>query len=404
MVLLSAIFGGLLVIPVYLLIRTLLGRNEAIVGSLFVILNPFIADMSAQAMSDVTSVFFVTLAVCLLYFGLTKKNNKVILLSAAICGFSVAVRLTNLLLFPFFIVVAYINVPQMPNRKAFITLFISFMAFFGVIAYLPLLFELGFSGFVGFMTQYNASNAVSYTFETMMERTLVLGNNLFFSITPIASIISLVGIYQFFVKHKAILRDIFVWILPYLIFFLLYGPADHMNRFILPVYPALALLFTYGVFASISKLKKIVNVKKANFTTLTACSLVLLVFGSIIAFSLPTYGSLEYWSENPAPSKAIAYWINQTIPANSVIIGGQYCWVLAYYVDTPNCPHAIIWNSDPSEVTHSINKSLAEGDCTFIVSDQLESYKFLIENFNVTFYAKYDETVSLYEILPKSSG
>jgi len=127
MILLSAILGGLLVIPVYVLIRTLLGRNEAIVGSLFVIIIPIIADMSAQAMSDVTSVFFVTLAVCLLYFGLAKKNNKVLLLSAAICGFSVAVRLTNLLLFPFFIVAAYNYVPQMPNRKAFITLFVSFM-------------------------------------------------------------------------------------------------------------------------------------------------------------------------------------------------------------------------------------------------------------------------------------
>jgi hypothetical protein len=254
------------------------------------------------------------------------------------------------------------------------------------------------------MTEYSASNAVSYTFETMTERTLVLGNDLFFSITPIASIISLVGIYQFFVKRKTILRDISVWVFPYLIFFLLYGPADHMNRFILPVYPALALLFTYGVFASISKLRKIMNVKKANLTTLTACGLVVLVFGSIIAFSLPTYSSLEYWSENPAPSKAIAYWINQTIPANSVVIGGQYCWVLAYYVDTPNYTHLIIWNSDPSEVTHSINTSLAEGDCAFIVSDQLASYKFLTENFNVTFYAKYNETLSLYEILPKSSG
>lgn len=35
MILLSAIFGGLLVIPVYLLIRTLLGKKEAIIGSLF---------------------------------------------------------------------------------------------------------------------------------------------------------------------------------------------------------------------------------------------------------------------------------------------------------------------------------------------------------------------------------
>ena len=215
MILLSAIFGGLLVIPVYLLIRTLLGKKEAIIGSLFVILNPLIAEMSAQAMSDIASVFFITLAVSLLYFGLSKKNDKIILLSAAICGISVAIRLTNLLLFPFFIVAAYSNMRQRPDRKTFVTLFVSFMVFFSAIAYVPLLYEKGLSGFIGFMTESNSVNTVAYTFEIMKGRTFVLASSLIGSITPIAGVICLIGLYQFFLKRKALFRDLLIWIFPF---------------------------------------------------------------------------------------------------------------------------------------------------------------------------------------------
>ena len=401
MILLSAIFGALLVIPVYLLIRTVLGKRQAIVGSLFVILNPFIAEMSAQAMSDIVSVFFVTLAASLLYFGFSRKNNKIILLSAAICGFSVAVRLTNLLFFPFFIVVAYNYLPQLPSRKKLMALFVSFMAFFGAIAYLPLLFELGFRGFIGFMTMYGSSNAVLYTYDVMIQRLSILGNDLFYSVTPIASVIALVGIYQFILKRRALLRELAVWVLPYLIFFLLYGPADHMNRFILPVYPALALLFTFGMFTVFSKLKILRRIKfKVNIKRWAAFGLILVVFGSIIVFSYPTYSSLEYYSINPYSSKPIAFWINQTLPAKYTIVGGSYCWVLQYYIHVP-WPH-LVWGNDPSWVTESVNTSLSQDCLAFTVTDELQSCKSISNNFNVTFYAKYDNTLSLDKLLPKT--
>jgi 4-amino-4-deoxy-L-arabinose transferase-like glycosyltransferase len=404
MILLSAIFGGLLVVPVYLLIRTLLGKKEAIIGSLFVILNSYLAEMSAQAMSDISSAFFVALAASLLYFGLSKKNNKVILLSAAVYGFSIAIRLTNLVLFPFFIVAAYNSMRRWPNNRTLIALFVSISVLFGVITYIPLLYEKGLSGFIGFLTEYHDVNAVTYTLENMKERTLLLTNNLVDSITPIASVICLIGMWQLYLKRKALFRDLFTWIFAYLFFSVLYGPATQMNRFSLPMYPASAVLFSYGLSGQISKLRRIFTGKKVNISALIACGLLVLVFASIILWSLPTYSGLEYWSENPFPQKLVALWINRTVPTNSTIIGGSYCWVLQYYMDLPVPTSRLIWGSDPSWVTYSVNRTLAEGNYVFIVSVQLESCKFLAENFEIRFYAKYDETLSLYEILPKSSG
>ena len=137
-------------------------------------------------------------------------------------------------------------------------------------------------------------------------------------------------------------------------------------------------------------------------SVLAVCGLLVLVFASIILFSLPTYSSLEYQSDHPFPSKAIALWINQTVPANSTIIGGYYCWVLQYYLNLPDPAPNLIWGNSTSWVTYSVNKSLAEGNPVFIVSVQLANCNFLTENYAITFYAKYDESLSLYEISPNS--
>ncbi len=404
MILLSTIFGGLLVIPIYLLIRTLLGKKEAIIGALFVMLNPLIAEMSAQAMSDIISVFFITLAVSLLYFGLSAKNNKIILLSSVVFGFSVAIRLTNFMLFPFFVVATFSNMSQFPNRKAFFSLFLSILVFFSAIAYIPLVIEKGISGFIGFLTEYNGVNAVSYTFETMKIRTLVLTNDLISSVTPIACVFCLIGIYVLFLKRKVLFRDLLIWIIAFILLFLLYGnPTTQMNRYILPVYPALAVLFSYGLYISTSKLNWIIKQKKVKVRALTAYSLIVIVFASIVFFSLPTYQSLTYWSENQYPTKPIALWINQTVPANSTIIGGSFCWILQYYLDLPIPTPRLIWDANPSWITYATNKSLANGNPVFIVSERLESYKFLTQNFDESFYARYNETLLLYEITPKSA-
>jgi hypothetical protein len=180
-----------------------------------------------------------------------------------------------------------------------------------------------------------------------------------------------------------------------------------MSRYDLPVYPALAVLFSCGLSGSAHALtsvfKKINRKKLVQVLSVVAvCGLLVLVFASIIFWSLPTYSSLEYQSKNPFPSKAIAFWINQTVPANATIIGGYYCWVLQYYLNLPDPSSRLIWGNSTSWVTYSVNKSLAEGNPVFIVSVQMDSCKFLTENFQTTFYAKYDESLSLYEISPKS--
>lgn len=406
MILLSAVLGGLLVIPVYLLIRTLWGTKEAITGSLFVMLNPFLAEMSSQAMSDIPSVFFIALAVSLFYFGFSKNNMKIITFSAAVYGFSIAVRLTNLIALPFFLVAAYSRMRQSFNRTRALTLialFLSISAFCSGITYIPLICEKGLNGFIGFLTEYHEVNQVSYTIVTLKERILFLTSNLIDSITPVASVICLLGLYQLFLKQKAIFRDFCIWIFTYLSFFVLYGPAVQMNRFSLPVYPVLAATFAYGLRDQFSKLKRTVREKrKANPNTWVTFGFLFLIFSSIFVWSLPIYRDLEYWSRHSFSPKLVALWIARTVPAESVIVCGSYCWVLQYYLDLPDPSPRLIWGDDPSWVTYSINKSLAEGKRVFVVSEQVERCKFLAENFKLELYGQYDETLSLYEIFSRS--
>jgi len=405
MILLSAIFGGLLVIPVYLLIRTLLGNREAIIGSLFVILNPYLAEMSSQALSDISSVFFVALGVSLLYFGLFKGNVKVILFSAAVYGFSIAIRLTNLIAFPFFLVAAYSRMRQWSNWRVLTALFLSISVFCGGITYTPLLYAKGLDGFISFLTEYHTVNEVTYTIVTMRERILLLISNLIDSITPVASVICLIGLYKLFLEHKALFRDLFIWIFAYLSFFVLYGPATQINRLSLPAYPAFAVVFAYGLKDQFSKLMKMPRTgRKLNPITLISCGFIILVFSSVIIWSVPTYRWLEYYSRNPFRPKLVALWINRTVPADSTIIGGPYCWVLQYYMDLPDPSPRLIWSYDSSWITYSVNERLSEGRRVFTVSEVVERCDFLAENFKLELYAQYDGTLSLYEILPKSSG
>lgn len=406
LILLSAIIGGLLVIPTYLLVRTLFGKKAAIFGSIFMILNPNIADMSAQAMSDVASVFFVTLAAGLLYFGLKKSNNKILLIAAAVCGFSIAVRLTNLLLLPFFVVATFSKIKQYANRKVIGMSFMAVLIISGLIAYLPLLFERGLNGFMDFMTVYHPVNAVAYNLQIMSERTIYFMGNLINYITPTAIAVSLIGLYWLFFKHKNLFLELIIWISSYLLFFLLYGPTFSMQRFSLPVYPAIAALFSFGLTELNTRLRKILTEKKIKHIITISATICLLglVFGSIIIWSVPTYKNLEYWSKNPFPTKTFALWVNETVPENAVIVSGEYSWVLQYYMNLPEDTPRLIWDSDSSWIMYSVNKIIADGERVFIINVQLEKCKFIEESYETRGYANYSETLSIYEILPKLSS
>lgn len=400
MILLSAILGGLIVLPAYFLIRTLLGKKQAAIGSLFIIINPFISQMSAYGMSDIPSVFFVTFSVALFYFGLKKDNLKILLLSAIAYGFSVQIRLTNFLLFPLFLVATLNRKQSLRNPRKCLVLFALVAVFSAFIGYAPLLCKLGPRGFFKFMTQYHQENAVNYTVEVMKERILFATKDLTDWITPLAGIMCLVGFHLLFLRRRPLFYDFSVWILSYVSFSLLYGPIPQFNRFCLPIYPALSLLFAHALERPITKVDRMLRGKwkLKKLSGLASFGLMLLVFVSMTVWSLPTYDGLQYWSHSQSPAKKFSLWINETVPYDSVIVAGEYCWVVKYYTNLPNS----IWGSDPSWVSYSVNKELRNGRHVFIVSTHLKKCEFLTEKFDLEIYAQFDNRLKLYQILPES--
>lgn len=105
--LISAIFGSLVVIPLFFLMRTLLRQSPAatsgaVVASAFTLLNPTLWFNGVRPMSDVPAFFFITSAQCLLLAGVGRQAAAgtdrpwLWLLGAACAGLAAGVRLQAL--------------------------------------------------------------------------------------------------------------------------------------------------------------------------------------------------------------------------------------------------------------------------------------------------------------------
>lgn len=107
----SAVFGALAVVPIYLLLRQLIGRMSAGVAAAFVVFNPVFWINSVRPMSDVTGFTFGVAAQYLLVLALTRFSDdrgrqRIAWLGGALCaGLAVGVRVqAGLLVAPVLIV------------------------------------------------------------------------------------------------------------------------------------------------------------------------------------------------------------------------------------------------------------------------------------------------------------
>lgn len=100
--LVSAILGSLAAIPFYLLLRDMLGRGMAVLGTLLFLVNPLIWSVSESALSDAPSMFFAVMVAWLSYKG--RHSNAAFLLAVIASSLAIGVRQPNaaLLILPAF--------------------------------------------------------------------------------------------------------------------------------------------------------------------------------------------------------------------------------------------------------------------------------------------------------------
>lgn len=96
--LLSAILGALTVVPFYSLAREFAGPRLGFVTSLLLVVNPLFWTFSESALSDVPSVFFVTLLAWLAYRG--RSSDRAFLWAAAVASLAIGMRAANVAFLP----------------------------------------------------------------------------------------------------------------------------------------------------------------------------------------------------------------------------------------------------------------------------------------------------------------
>ena len=90
---LSAVLGSLMLIPFYLLLRDLLGHTWALVGSVFLVVNPLVWSFSESALSDVPAMFFTTTLAWLCYRGRT--SPRALFGACVVASLTIGVRQQN---------------------------------------------------------------------------------------------------------------------------------------------------------------------------------------------------------------------------------------------------------------------------------------------------------------------
>jgi len=268
----NAIFGGLTLIPLYLIAREFLSERNSLIVAFLLAINPLHWLVSEMAFSGIVSTFFVTFFVYLLL----KRNY---LPAALFFALAVGTRQTNLI---FGILPLYWIRPP----KKFIQFMVLF-AVFNLIWFAPFLYDAGVDTYFGrasagwldstlgesvfaedpsyspplhiLLFGYSVSSSNSFNPIRVDSVSLMLENTMFEEITTstvlqyvsldLIGIIGLIGIVSFlyiFYNYKdQRKRFLLFWTIPFFIWLALFQDP-YGARYLLPLIPALCLILGIG--------------------------------------------------------------------------------------------------------------------------------------------------------------
>ncbi|MFQ6050243.1 MAG: phospholipid carrier-dependent glycosyltransferase [Candidatus Hydrothermarchaeota archaeon] len=339
-----AIIGSLSVPLMYLFaFRFTKNKRIGLITALLLMVNPLHWSLSEQALGDVLSFFFLVFSAYMLTF-----NNRVRILSALVFGVAIAIRLTNILFFPFYLFLL------VRERKINYILAGSILSLTGFFFYIPAYLMHGFEYFLSpvvynrffpklflsikdyLLDIFCVSLSTAFIPLTLFGIAIILRDRKYFHLTALA-----------------------LWIFPY--FFYFGNIITFSARFFLPIIAPLLLLMA----VSLSKIEK-----KAGML------LVLFIITQSMGYIYPVLDSRATHSYQ----EEFALFVKNNTEEDSLIIVSEERAFISYYGNRTTIPTNV-------SLTESY---LKEGKPVYLISsafftrggrEKEEKFK---ENFNFT--------------------
>ncbi len=331
-IVISATFGSLSLIPTYYLGKYLFNEKIGILAAFILSLTPAALLFSEVVMSDIVSMFFIVLTLCLLYVGI--ENDICLYIGSFILGITIGVRQTDFLLLPLFFYILY----SKGNIKK--SILSSFISIFAILIWLvPVLIITGPEAFLNAQRSqgnvvfgYGIWNTLSWPIllnflHSILRLLILLIKGWSLSLFLFVAVTIIIVVYPYLKNYRFDLdkRKLFfvLWILPYLAYFILFGQLLlYIPRYLLPIFPAFALIFSYSLVKAIN-----ISNKKIMKTFL------IVIFAISIGFMGYQAVSTVYrlHTTMPAPVQAANFIKEHYNPENTVIIGDYESFRHYYY-------------------------------------------------------------------------
>ncbi len=331
----SPIFGILSLIYSFLVIKKLTSPKIAFYSTVFIAFIPIFIDYSVLSYVDSMLVFFVVLSI---YFLI---NGKIVL-SGIAAGLSVLTKYNGLFILP---VLAYILYRKFgKNKRLFLK---NSMIIVSLSLLIPspwlirnwLLLGNPIWPFLNFaFNGYELKSFSSLDLSRLIDKNLILsayfgifgvpdGNYALLSIVGInhlkvllpawifGTFIFLIPLFMGFFRKKTKEKGLFsLWILPYLILFLLYvaNASFGVSRIMLPVFPALAVFWAFGLDSVLS------NAKLKNIFIIL---IILISAGFVFTSFAKTYKAANYWDFY----KEDFEWVKANTNSHNIFVAGGQC-------------------------------------------------------------------------------
>lgn len=361
---LSAFFGTISIIPVYLLAEKFFNKNVAILSSITLSLIPAHLLFSEVAMTDIVSLFFVTTTIYLLYLGIEK--TKYLYLGSFILGITTGIRLTDIILmFILFIGLVYI-------RKLKESIVSIILIVVGISIWLiPITIDTGFNTLIDAeMSQFNYNNDTSTisesgilkAIEALITRFIDGWSYIFFIFVLITLVFVIIKILKMRFDDINIIPSIYndkrvifliVWSSTYLIYSVLYNSL-YISRYLLPQFAPLAIIFSYSM----------IYILDLNKKTKIPIAIIFAIF-IILMGNQAIAGAYNISITKPAPVQATDYIKDNYDPDSTIIIPKDSSRHLRYYL--PNFTF-LRFEDAPDKIYDYVNKTIiSEGSpVTFV--------------------------------------
>lgn len=348
---LSILFGVLSIIAIYLLGKTFFGEIVGVMSALMLSFTPAHLEFSDVAMSDIVSLFFIIITIYLLYN--STSSREYLYLGSISLGITIGIRQTDILLIPLYLIFLVARRNDLRSCILSIVLFsISVCAWL-----LPTILDTGLNTFIEIQRNQGswAVNASTLNLlgglsfgnlsETFRQFMILLISGWSISLLVFLAIIVVYFVYN----RQKILRScmdgrmliLACWILAYFSFSI-FCYQLYIVRYLLPIFPALAIVISYGSVKLIQSPPKMLS-RSLLVAIIIAC-LIFMVSQSI------ANGYLLHISK-PAPVLASDYIQEHFLPDEVAIIASDSFRHFQYYLPGYQI---LVWGDVPQYISQGI--------------------------------------------------